>query len=70
MQKMFTLTQVRKNLVSRHRVGLAKSIFIYLTDHGVGGVRRLMGQVRRDGVSINGILHRLDQAVNSTHSAK
>lgn len=70
VQKLFTLNQTRKCLVSHGRVALAKSIFIYLADHDVGGVRRLMGQARRDGLSMNGILHRLEQAVNGTYSAK
>lgn len=45
-------------------------MFIYLADHGVSGVRRSMGQARRDGLSMNGILHRLEQAVNGAYSAK
>ena len=70
VQKLFTLNQIRKCLVSHRRVALAKSIFIYLADDDVSGVRRLMGQARRDGVSMHGILHRLEQAVNGTYSAK
>lgn len=70
VQKLFTLNQVRKCLVSLGRVALAKSIFIYLADHDVSGVRRLMGQARRDGLSMHAILHRLEQAVNGTYSAR
>ena len=69
-QKLFTLDQVRKCLVSHCRVALVKSIFIHLADHDVSGVRRLMGQQRRDGVSMHGILHGLEQAVNGTYRAK
>ena len=70
VQKLYTLNQVRKCATSHRRVALAKSIFIYLADHDVGGVRRLMGQARRDGLSMNAILHRLEQAVGGTYKAK
>lgn len=70
MQKLFTLNQVRKCLVSHRRVALAKSIFIYLADHDVSGVRRLMSQARQDGLSMNGIVHKLELAVNGAYSAK
>ena len=70
VQRLFTLNQVRKYLVSQRRVALAKSIFIYLAVNDVSGVRRLMSQALRDGLSLNGILHRLVQAVNSDYSAK
>lgn len=70
VQKLFTLNQVRKCIVSHRRVALAKSIFIYLADHNVSGVRRLMGQARRDGSSMNAILHRLEQAVAGVYSVK
>ena len=70
VQKLCTLNQVRKCATSHRRVALAKSFFIYLADHDVGGVRRLMGQARRDGLSMNAILHRLEQAVGGTYKAK
>eukprot|EP00904_Undaria_pinnatifida_P003353 jgi/Undpi1/13018/HiC_scaffold_8.g02681.m1 len=70
VQKLYTLNQVRKCATSHRRVALAKRIFIYLADHDVGGVRRLMGQTRRDGLSMNAILHRLEQAVGGTYKAK
>ncbi|CAN0520313.1 unnamed protein product, partial [Ectocarpus sp. 8 AP-2014] len=70
VQKLYTLNQVRKCLALHGRVALAKSIFIYMAENDVSGVRRLMSQARRDGLSLSGIMHRLEQAVNGKYSAK
>ena len=47
--KVCTLDRMRKCLVSRRGVALAKSILIYLANHDVGGVRRLVGQAGERG---------------------
>ena len=70
VQKLFTLNQMRKCLTSHRRVEVAKSIFIYLAEHDVSGVRRLMGQARRDGLSMTSILGKLEQAVMGAYNAK
>lgn len=57
-------------MVSHRRLTLAKSILIYLADKDVSGVHRLISQARRDGLSLNAILGRLQQAVAGTYNAK
>ena len=41
-----------------------------MADNDVNGIRRLMAQARRDGLSLSGIMHRLEQAVNGKYSSK
>ena len=65
--RVFNLLRKVTNL-HRH-VALQKRILIFLADNEVSGVRRVLSQSLRDGLSAKAMLHRLEQAFEGKYRA-
>lgn len=69
LSRLSILNLVRKVTNLHRRVALQKRILIYLADNEVSGVRRVLSQSLRDGLSAKAMLHRLEQAFEGKYRA-